>query len=301
MILGVDIGGTEVKLALMDHDGNIHARFSRSVNFDGYVTPVMDTVISACRDALASSPCPPEGIAVSATGQIDARTGTVIGTNGAIPGYEGTPIRSRLEQAFGVPARVLNDANAAALGEYFLGAGRGYQDLLMITLGTGVGGGIILDGRLYQGRLGIAGELGHFTLYQDGPRCTCGKQGCFENYASTSALVRRAGASNGREVFERASAGDPDMLRALDAWTDDVAAGITGLVHIFSPQLILIGGGVSVQEKLLIRPLEEKILHGVMPRFAEHLEVRRALLGNDAGLAGALKFFLDETCAGTSA
>ena len=167
MILGVDIGGTEVKLALMDHDGNIHARFSRSVNFDGYATPVMDTVISACRDALASSPCPPEGIAVSATGQIDARTGTVIGTNGAIPGYEGTPIRSRLEQTFGVPARVLNDANAAALGEYFLGAGRGYQDLLMITLGTGVGGGIILDGRLYQGRLGIAGELGHFTLYQD--------------------------------------------------------------------------------------------------------------------------------------
>lgn len=297
MILAIDIGGTAAKLGLLDRNGTIHARKTVSVSYDHYQTPILTTVLQAASGMLAAENVQPEGIAISATGQVDTSTGAVIGTNGKIPGYEGSQMKAAMEKSFHVPTWVLNDANAAALGEAFLGAGRGYRDVLMITLGTGVGGGLILNGQLYEGRRGLAGELGHFTLYQDGVPCSCGKRGCYESYAATTALMRLAGTENGLAVFEGAAAGDPAMLQALDHWIDDIAAGLTGLIHIFNPQLVLIGGGVSVQEDLLMKPLREKVLRSVMPRFAEQLEIRRATLGNDAGMVGALRYWLDRQSA----
>lgn len=301
MILSIDIGGTAVKMGMVDRDGTIHARHEASVSFDGYQTPILQTVIQEAKAFCARCGCKIEGIGVSATGQVDDVSGEVIGTNGKIPNYEGSPIKREMEKAFSVPVYVLNDANAAALGECFAGAGKGYEQVLMITLGTGVGGGIVLGGRVFGGTRGIAGELGHFTLYKDGAPCACGKRGCFENYASTTALVRRASEAageaslNGRIIFECAAAGDPVMNRVITEWIDDIAEGISGLVHIFNPQIVLIGGGVSAQEELLIAPLREKVLHTVMPRFAEGLRVERAKLGNDAGMMGAAKFFMDQT------
>ena len=299
MILSIDIGGTAVKMGLVDRSGVIHARHEASVCYDGYATPILVTVIREARAFLDREGMAIEGIGVSATGQVDDQSGVVIGTNGKIPHYEGSPIRRELEAAFGVPAAALNDANAAALGECFAGRARGMQHVLMVTLGTGVGGGIVLGGKIFGGTRGIAGELGHFTLYQDGAPCPCGKRGCFESYAATTALVRRAreatGESelNGRIIFSRAQQGDPAMLSVLSAWIGDIAAGISGLVHIFNPQMVLIGGGVSAQEALLIRPLRARILASVMPRFAEGLQIEAATLGNDAGLIGAAKFFMD--------
>jgi len=293
-ILGLDIGGTTVKMGLLNEAGEILARREFSVSFDGYQTPILDTVCSASEIFLKEENASVSGIAVSATGQIDTANGVVAGTNGKIPNYEGSPIRKRLEQLFHVPVWVLNDANAAALGECFLGAGKGYQDVLMITLGTGVGGGLVLGGRVYGGSRGFAGEVGHFTLYQDGIPCSCGKRGCFESYASARALVERAGTADGKELFQKVREGEPKAKAALDAWMADVAAGITGLIHLLNPSLVLIGGGISVQEELLIEPLRRNILSGVMPRFAENLRVERAVLGNDAGLIGALRFWLDQ-------
>ena len=299
MLLCMDIGGTAVKLGLVDEEGRIHARHEASVSFDGYRTPIIETVLREAEAFLSSAGVAIAGIGVSATGQVDDRTGTVIGTNGKIPGYEGTCVKGRLEKRFHVPTEVINDANAAALGECFCGGAQGIDNVVMITLGTGVGGGIVLNGQLLNGKRGIAGELGHFTLYQDGPCCPCGKRGCYENYASTTALVRSAGRAagdqtlTGREIFARAASGDKVMLRAIDAWIRDVAAGITGIIHIFNPEMVLIGGGVSSQEELLMQPLRRQVLSGVMPRFAEGLRIERALLGNDAGLIGAAKNFLD--------
>ena len=299
MILAIDIGGTSVKMGLLRENGEITARAEASVSFDGYRTPVLDTVVQAAGRFLAEQQTVVRGIGVSATGQIDTAAGVVAGTNGKIPGYEGARIRETLEARFSVPVWVLNDANAAALGESYLGAGRGLHNVLMVTLGTGVGGGLVLDGRIYGGSRGFAGELGHFTLYQDGVPCACGKRGCYECYASASALVRRAGAENGRVLFDRVRSGDPAASAALDAWLDDVAAGLTGLIHIFNPETVLIGGGISAQEELLIEPLRRRVLAGVMPRFAEGLTLRRAVLGNDAGMIGALRFWLDQESART--
>ena len=299
MILSIDIGGTAVKMGLVDHEGAIHARHEASVCFDHYQTPILTTVIREAQAFLARESAQIEGIGVSATGQVDDRAGAVIGTNGKIPHYEGAQIKRDMEVAFGVPVFALNDANAAALGECFAGRAKGVQNVLMVTLGTGVGGGIVLGGKIFGGTRGIAGELGHFTLYQDGPRCPCGKRGCFESYAATTALVRRAKEAtgeadmNGRIVFSRAADGDQAMLAVLSAWIDDIAAGISGLVHIFNPQMVLIGGGVSAQEALLIAPLRERVLRSVMPRFAECLQLEAATLGNDAGMIGAARFYLD--------
>ena len=299
MMLAVDIGGTSVKLGLVDASGVIHARHEASVSFDGYQTPILNTVLREARAFLEREGSHVAGIGVSATGQVDDRRGVVIGTNGKIPGYEGAPIKESFEREFGLETHVLNDANAAALGECFVGQAKGVKNVLMVTLGTGVGGGIVLGGEIFTGTRGIAGELGHFTLYQDGLPCPCGKRGCFESYASTTALIRLAEAAtgedglNGRAIFSRAHAGDETMLRVLDHWMDDIAAGLSGLVHIFNPEMIVIGGGVSAQEALLMQPLKKRLLEAVMPRFAEGLRIERARLGNDAGLIGAAKFFMD--------
>ncbi len=300
MILGIDIGGTAVKMGLVDKCGVIHARHEASVCFDGYRTPILTTVIREAKAFLSVQKAQVEGIGVSATGQVDDHIGAVIGTNGSIPNYEGAQIKCDMEADFGVPVFVLNDANAAALGECFTGRAKGVQNVLMLTFGTGVGGGVVLNGQILGGTRGIAGEMGHFTLYHGGRKCGCGRSGCFECYASVTALVRLAEAQtaqeglSGRTIFGRAESGDEKMLSVIDRWTDDIAAGISGLVHIFNPEMVLIGGGVSAQEKLFIEPLRRKVLASVMPRFSEGLMIEAAALGNDAGLMGAVKFFVNK-------
>ena len=299
MILSIDIGGTAVKMGLVDREGTIHARHEASVCYDNYQTPILTTVIREAKTFLSRENTAIEGIGVSATGQVDDRAGVVIGTNGKIPHYEGSRIKDEMEKTFGVPAFALNDANAAALGECFAGRAKGMENMLMITLGTGVGGGIVLGGKIFGGTRGIAGELGHITLYADGIPCPCGNRGCYESYAATTALVRLAKEAtgeaemNGRIIFSRAAQGDQTMLSILDRWIADICAGLVGLVHTFNPQMVLIGGGVSSQGKLLITPLRNQLLKTVMPRFSEGLQVEAAILGNDAGMIGAAKFCLD--------
>ena len=298
-LLSIDLGGTEVKMGLADEEGHIHEKASASVSFDGYRTPILTTVMKAAESFLAEHPCTIHGIAVSACGQIDPESGTVIGTNGKIPHYEGESIKRRMEEAFGKETWVLNDANAAVLGECFAGRAKGLRDVILITLGTGVGGGVVSGGRLLSGHRGIAGELGHYTLRADGPACPCGKHGCFEHYASTSALVSRCESAscrnslNGKIIFQEAAAGNQVFLNELSSWIRDIAEGLTGLIHIFNPEMVLIGGGVSVQEKLLISPLRDSIIRQAMPRFSEGLQIESALLGNDAGMTGAVRFWLD--------
>ena len=158
-------------------------------------------------------------------------------------------------------------------------------------------GGIITGGRLLEGARGLGGELGHFRLHAlDGVACTCGAIGCYERYAATTALVRGAqkmglDAPDGRAIFEAAAAGNARTLAVLNDWISEIAQGLAGLVHIFNPQLILIGGGVSAQQKLLIEPIAAKVKAAVMPAFAEGLEIRAAQLHNDAGMVGAVYYF----------
>ena len=297
---GIDIGGTAVKLGIVDETGKVLCKGEQSVNFDGYQTPVLDTVRKAAKEFLTAQAIPVEnlsGIGVSATGQIDSRKGIVAGTCGNFPNYIGSPIKAALEQDFGLPVTVANDANCMTLGEVWVGGAQGYTDVIGVTLGTGVGGGILTGGRLLEGARGLGGELGHYRTHAlDGVDCTCGAKGCWERYAATTALVRAAKEkdpawTDGRAIFAAAEAGNPEVLALLDAWTDEIAQGLAGMVHIFNPQLILIGGGGSAQQKLLIAPIAAKVKAAVMPAFAQGLEIRAAQLHNDAGMVGAVYYF----------
>ena len=298
--LAIDIGGTSVKLGIVDETGAVLAKAEESVSFDGYETPILTTVCKAAKafvEAQGLSPAALVGVGVSATGQIDSRAGTVVGTCGNLPHYIGSPIKAELESLFGLPVTVANDANCMCLGEVWVGGAKGYTDVIGVTLGTGVGGGILTGGRLLEGARGLGGELGHFRLHAlDGVACTCGAIGCYERYAATTALVRSAQAAgldapDGRAIFEAAAAGDARTLAVLNGWINEIAQGLAGLVHIFNPQLILIGGGVSAQQALLIDPLAAQVRKSIMPAFAEGLEVRAAALQNDAGLVGAVYYF----------
>lgn len=299
--LGIDIGGTAVKLGVVDEAGNVLARAERSVSFDGYQTPILTTVLAAARDFArlqgldVGDYAGLAGIGVSATGQVDSVAGVIAGTGGNFPGWKGAKIRAELEQVFHKPVTMANDANCMVLGELWVGAARGYTDVIGITLGTGLGGGIVTGGRLLEGARGLAGEIGHYRTHAlDGVDCGCGACGCWERYAATTALVRSGMAldkekyNSGRDIFEAAAAGDAAVLALLDAWQDEIIAGLAGLVHIFNPQLVLVGGGVSAQQQLLIEPLAQKLKAAVMPAFAEGLELRAAALQNDAGLVGAV-------------
>ena len=297
---GIDIGGTAVKLGIVDETGRVLLKGEESVSFDGYQTPVLTTVRRAAKEFLTTNAIPVEslaGIGVSATGQIDSRKGTVAGTCGNFPNYIGSPIKAALEEDFGLPVTVANDANCMTLGEVWVGAAQGCTDVIGVTLGTGVGGGILTGGHLLEGARGLGGELGHYRTHAlDGVDCTCGAKGCWERYAATTALVRAAQEKSpdwkdGRAIFAAAKAGNETVLALLDHWTDEIAQGLAGMVHIFNPQLILIGGGVSAQQKLLIEPIAAKVKASVMPAFAEGLEVRAAQLHNDAGMVGAVYYF----------
>ena len=296
-LLGIDIGGTAVKIGVVDENGKVLLSETRSVSFDGYKTPILDTAQAAIHEFLTADASRLEGIAVSATGQIDSRRGVVAGTCGNFPGWIGVDIKGTLERAFGLPVTVANDANCMTLGEVWVGGAKGYTDVIGVTLGTGVGGGILTGGRLLEGARGLGGELGHYRTHAlDGVPCTCGATGCWERYAATTALVRAAQEKDpawkdGRAIFAAAEAGNETVLALLDAWTNEIAQGLAGMVHIFNPQLILIGGGVSAQQKLLIEPIAAKVRASVMPAFAEGLEIRAAQLHNDAGMVGAVYYF----------
>jgi len=299
--LGVDIGGTSCKLAAVREDGSVYGQQEYPVSFDGYATPIIDTVTRAIREFLVEHPDEFTAIGCSASGQIDTASGTVIGTAGHIRNYIGSNFKQRFEEEFHLATTVVNDANCMILAEQWIGNARGMHDVVGITIGTGVGGGIIVNDEILLGSSGIAGEVGHMIIHASGEKCSCGNQGCYERYASTTALLRRAAevtgdsSLTGRDLFRMAQQGNGAVLAILTDWEKDIASGLISLVHIFNPECIIIGGGVSTQEDLLIRPVEEMVRARIMPRFNDNLKIRRALLGNDAGMVGAVYYCMRHT------
>lgn len=296
-LLGIDVGGTAVKIGLVSAQGELLRQSEHPVDHDGYETPILTSILTHTAAFLQTLEEEPVGIGVSATGQINAKEGLVAGTCGSLPGWIGVSLKASLENAFGLPTTAMNDANCAALGEQWVGRARGVQNVVMVTLGTGVGGGIISDGAILEGSHGFAGEIGHIPLHAGGQPCTCGNLGCYEQYASATALVRKArardaAAVNGRWIFTQAAQDNAAMLAVLDEWIEDIASGLVGLVHMFNPQMLLIGGGVSAQEALLIAPLRQRVFARVMPRYRDDLQLEAAMLHNNAGILGAVRYWM---------
>nr|WP_038021574.1 ROK family protein [Synechocystis sp. PCC 7509] len=284
-VIGIDLGGTAIKLGRFTADGTCLQ--SLSVATPQPATP--SAVVEAILDAI--SLIDPQGyskaIGVGTPGAVDV-TGRIAVVAINLSNWHNVPLADLLEAKLNLPTLLANDANCAGLGEYWLGAGKQFQNLILITLGTGVGGAIILDGKLFTGHRGAAGELGLITLNPDGHRCNSGNQGSLEQYASAPAIRRRTGLEPS-QLGELASSGDEKALTFWQEYGKDLGAGVASLIYILTPEAIAIGGGVCASFEFFLPSMQAEIERRVLPSSRAGLQILRAQLGNKAGMVGAAK------------
>lgn len=304
LTIGVDIGGTKIAAGVVDEEGSIleTCKVPTPSTPGGVIDAIADTVrtVSATHQI--------DAVGIGAAGYVDDKRATVLFAPNINWRHEA--LKDKVEQRVGLPVVVENDANAAAWGEYRFGAGQGHDDVVCITLGTGLGGGIIIGGKLHRGRFGVAGEFGHIRVVPDGLLCGCGSQGCWEQYASGRALVRyarqRAAATpenavillglgdgtvdaiEGKHISEAARKGDPvaiDSFRELARWA---GAGLADLASLFDPSAFIVGGGVSDEGDLVLEPIRKSFRRWLVGgQWRPHAQVLAAQLGGEAGLVGA--------------
>ncbi|GAA2602978.1 ROK family glucokinase [Streptomyces tubercidicus] len=304
LTIGVDIGGTKIAAGVVDEEGSILE--TCKVPTPHATDALTEAIAEAVRTVGAGHQI--EAVGIGAAGYVDEKRATVLFAPNIDWRHE--PLKDKVEQRVGLPVVVENDANAAAWGEYKFGAGQGHSDVICITLGTGLGGGIIIGNKLRRGRFGVAAEFGHIRVVPDGLLCGCGNQGCWEQYASGRALLRYArqrafatpenaqillalgdGTSEGiqgRHVSEAARQGDPvaiDSFRELARWA---GAGLADLASLFDPSAFIVGGGVSDEGELVLGPIRKSFRRWLVGnQWRPHAQVLAAQLGGKAGLVGA--------------
>ncbi|WP_028083002.1 ROK family protein [Dolichospermum circinale] len=287
-VIGIDLGGTGIKLGRFTANGNCLQ--SLSVDTPQPATP--EAVLSAIVDAIAQIDPNQEttAIGLGTPGPADA-AGRVAKVAINLVGWNNVPLADWLEAKTGKPTILANDANCAGLGEAWLGAGRNFPNLILLTLGTGVGGAIILDGKLFVGHQGAAAELGLITLNPDGPMCNSGNQGSLEQYTSIASIRRRTG-KEPAELGALAKIGDQEALTFWQEYGKDLGRGLTSLLYVLTPQAIIIGGGVSGSFQFFLPALQAEIEKRVLPTSRAGLQILPAELGNAAGMVGAAKLAL---------
>ncbi|MDX2231525.1 MAG: ROK family protein [Leptolyngbyaceae cyanobacterium bins.349] len=284
-VLGIDLGGTAIKLGRFAADGTCLQALTiptpRPATPEAVVLDMVAAIaqIDPTHQAVA--------VGVGTPGPADA-TGRVARVAINLDGWQDVPLAAWLEAKTGRPTMIANDANCAGLGEAWLGAGRRFQHLILLTLGTGVGGAIVLDGKLFTGHHGTAGELGLITLNPDGPACNSGNQGSLESYTSVTAIRRRTGLEPS-ELGALASAGDVRALEFWQAYGRDLGAGLASLLYVLAPEAVIIGGGVSASAAFFFPAMQAEIERRVLPSSCTGLELLTAELGNQAGIVGAAK------------
>ena len=305
LTIGVDVGGTKVAAGVVDEEGKILASDRRDTPARS-VQGVIDTIVSAVQALRTEHDV--EAVGIGMPGFVDeTRSRVLVAPN--LRGWKDQPLRVQMEASLGLPVVVENDANAAAWGEVVYGAGRGEDYVVCVTVGTGVGGGIIMGGELIRGRFGVAAEIGHIEMVPDGRLCGCGQRGCWEQYASGNALVRdaRERASEdrfaaaqmlalgdgtpegirGEHVTEAAQAGDPVALAAFSELGWRLAEGMADLAAVLDPGLFVLGGGVSEAGELLLNPVRVNYVEQLTGGFGRTIApVKVAELGNSAGMVG---------------
>lgn len=292
MTLGIDIGGTNVKFGVIDDDYRILERRSIPTRTEASAAAIISDIIEVCLDLKKAFPY--ERIGIGTPGAVDSKHGICI--KAANLPFRNTPIAGMIAEATGVPATLANDANCAVTGELYAGIGKQYANFIMVTLGTGVGGGIVINGQVYQGFRSGAGEIGHMVIDYAGLPCPCGQIGCWEQYASVNALIRQtkhaavdapnsllasmcADSVTGRTVFEAAEKGCDVAKQVLDTYTNYILIGISSLDYIFQPEAIVLCGAVTNQGQTLLDPLHRK--------QTTPSKIFISDLKNDAGIIGA--------------
>jgi len=295
--IGIDIGGTKIAVGTVDAKGAIIARTEFATESASGFDRAVQRIVSAMNQVANQVGWRREklcGIGIGCAGPVNPKRGTIHNPY-TLPGWEGCDIVTPLNKVFGVPVYLENDADAAVLGEAFAGAARDCRDVVMLTFGTGIGTGILVDGRLYRGFQDEHPEMGHIPIEPDGPDCYCGNKGCFESIASGSAIAEAGRANNFRDsqhVFAAAGQGDPVAQKIVDRAVRATATAAWTILHTFLPQRIILGGGIiDGHFELFAAPVREATAAATMvPR--QQIAVAKAQLGNDAGLVGAASLAL---------
>ncbi len=282
-ILAFDIGGTEIKYAFCDENFNLTEKKSIPTNAHEGGKRIIERIVEIIKSCNGV-----DRVGISTAGQVDSVKGEIIFATDSIPGYTGTKIKEIIEAETGIPAAVENDVNSAALGEAIFGAAKGCSDFICLTYGTGIGGAIYFDNKLFTGSSFSAGEFGHIITHAGGRKCSCGGVGCYEAYASAGALVRNVAEKlgkkmNGREIF--ANFDNPEIRLLIDEWIDEIVIGLKSLVYIFNPSLIVAGGGI-MNEAYITDEINKRMQKELMTSY-RNVKIVKALMGNDANKLGA--------------
>lgn len=306
--IGIDVGGTNLVAGVVDENGNLLDKVSHPVDKEMTSEAMCQELARMARAVCTVSNIPLREIAavgVGLPGLVDNRTGMVIKTPN-MP-FNRTPFREIFQREWDVPVYLGNDANCAAIGEYFAGAAKSSNNAVVVTIGTGIGGGFVVDGKLHTGFANAGMEVGHMRIHPHGVLCGCGQRGCWEQYGSATALIRLTRAEmernkdtklweicegdkknvTGRTAFQAARLGDHAAQRILAQYLEGLSIGLINLINILQPEIICLGGGVSnAEDDLLLDPLRKLVAEGV---FDKHVMIRleKASLGNDAGVVGA--------------
>lgn len=292
--IGIDLGGTNTAAGLVDENGRILDRANRKTCLPTTLEQIIANITALCaqlmeKNGLTKADILRVGVGVPCT----ANTQTGCMEDADHLGFPGGALVQPLQEALNLPVAMGNDANCAAWGEYKAGGYEG-DSFLLVTLGTGIGGGIIANGQLLEGVNFAAGELGHMLLYAGGEDCTCGRKGCFEAHGSATALIRQANRAlsapiiEAKAVFDGAAAGDAVCRQLLEQYTECLADGFANLINIFGPAHLCIGGGISHAGDALLIPVQEKTMARIYAKTAkQNTKIVLARLGNDAGIIGA--------------
>lgn len=293
-IVGVDIGGTTIKLAILDADGNLIDKWQIPTNIENNGALIPAELVASIKIKLIetnSSTADLQGIGIGVPGPVDES----VVKRAVNLGWENFPLRKIMEQELHTPVTLLNDANAAALGELWKGTTKALNSIVFVTLGTGVGGGIVIDGKIVNGKNASGGEIGHIPVHAPSERlCGCGNTNCLECYGSALGMVKTMNeltgeetVSNAKEIFERIAQGDKLAKETLAITTDYLARAIAGILNTLDPEELVIGGGLSEAGKTFLFPLKQALEKYAFPQIKKQIQMRASVLGNDAGIYGA--------------
>ena len=285
-ILAIDIGGTMIKYGLVSSDGKILSTDKIETEAEKGLENILNKIDNIFKKYKENNPV---GIAVSGTGQINGMIGKVIGGNPIIPNWIGTNLVKILEEKYNLPIVLENDVNCVALGEKWIGAGKNLKNFICLTIGTGIGGGIILNNQLFRGENFVAGEFGHILI----------KKGEFEQFASTTALIRLVKEKtgkilNGKEIFDLEKKEIVEYQEVISEWIENLTDGLSSIVYCFNPANIILGGGVIGQGEALINRIKNSLFKKIGLQFKEKLNIIQAKLGNNAGMIGASYLLLEK-------
>ena len=307
--IGVDLGGTNISVGVVDEDFNIIGRGKTKTNSPRPAEEIFEDIakcISMAADDAGISLDDVNVIGVGTPGSVNDETGYIDYSNNLR--FDKVPAKQMLEELTGKPCFFANDASCAALGELYAGAGKGCKNLIAITLGTGVGSGIVIDGKVFRGANSAGGEIGHTVINVNGAECTCGRKGCWESYASATALIAQtkhamkenpeskmwncAGndieSVNGRTAFDAMRMGDEAAKAVVDKYIYYVAVGIRNVINVFQPDILCVGGGICNEGETLLAPIRKYVVEERYSKYAQkQTEICKAQLGNDAGKIGA--------------